>query len=157
MARRHPEITNFTVQKQNNEIEKELERIRERLRLTENDLMMERNSRLAASSQHSVSNDSMILLKQMEDQKNSEIKRQKDEVKKVKDNLKKEIKELNEKNSTFEKTIKDLQERLGKQSHVGWMKDDIDLEKDTALKQKQEIERLNQLVFKTFFSINNFI
>ena len=147
MTRRHPEITNFTVQKQNNEIEKELERIRERLRITENDLMMERNSRLAASSQHSISNDSMILLKQMEDQKNNEIKRQKDELKKVKENLKKEINELNEKNTNFEKTIKDLQERLGKQSHVGWIKDDIDLEKDTALKQKQEIERLTQLVF----------
>ena len=112
MTRRHPEITNFTVQKQNNEIEKELERIRERLRITENDLMMERNSRLAASSQHSISNDSMILLKQMEDQKNNEIKRQKDELKKVKENLKKEINELNEKNTNFEKTIKDLQERL---------------------------------------------
>jgi hypothetical protein len=159
MTRRHPEVSQYSGQKQTNEIEKELERIKERLRLTENDLIMERNSRLASASstsqQHqSISNESMLLIKQMEEQKNSEIRRQKDELKRVKENFRKEIHDLNEKNNTFEKTVKDLQERLGKQSHVGWIKDDIDVEKDTALKQKQEIDRLTQLVIFAFYFVS---
>ena len=67
-------------------------------------------------------------------------------MKKTKENFKKELTELNDKNRNCEKLIKDLQERLGGRSNVGWIKDDIDIQKDTVLNQKQEIEKLNLLV-----------
>ena len=153
MTRRHPDV-NPTI-KQNNEIEKELEKIKERLRLTENELMTERNSRLGFSLSQAIrpvsGDDSVQLLKQLEEAKNIEIKKQKEEMKRNRDSFKRELKELTDKNSGFEKTIKELEERLGKQSHVGWMKDDIDIQKDMVINQKQEIDKLNHLVNYFFF------
>ena len=114
--------------------------------MTENDLMMERNSRLNITNVHAQSQDSSTLLKQMEELKNSEIKRQKEDLKKTKESFRKEIQELNKKNASFEQTIKELREKLGQKSNVGWIKDDIDLEKDSAIKLKQDLEKLNQTV-----------
>lgn len=144
MGRRHADMSQ--PQKATTEIEKELERIKERLRMTENDLMMERNSRLNITNVHAQSQDSSALLKQMEELKNSEIKRQKEDLKKTKESFRKEIQELNKKNASFEQTIKELREKLGQKSNVGWIKDDIDLEKDSAIKLKQDLEKLNQTV-----------
>ena len=151
MNRRHDDMQAPGNQKLTSEIEKELERIKERLRITESDLMFERNSRLNSNSTQQIAPANNIettnaLLKQMEEMKNAELKRQKDELRSNRENSKKIVHELNEKIQKFETTIKDLQERLGKQSHVGWMKDDIELEKDTVLKQIQEIEKLQHTV-----------
>jgi hypothetical protein len=143
MTRRHPEISQFGAQRVNPEIEKELERIKERLRVTENELALEKNLRMGVNS--NTQNES-LLLKQVEELKNNEIKRQKDELKKTKESMKKQISELNEKNASLEKTIKEMQERVGSKSNVGWIKDDIDIQKDTALKQREEIEKLNQII-----------
>ena len=56
------------------------------------------------------------------------------------------MKELTDRNAAFEKEIRDLQDKMGKKSNVGWMRDDIDVEKDAAIKQRQEIEKLNLLL-----------
>ncbi len=150
ITRRHSDVNpvGFKQQQQSNELERELEKIKERLRATENDLVYERNARLASNiapvANASTQNDS--ILKQMEEMKNNETRRYKEELKKARESFKKELHEMNEKNANCEKLIKDLQERLGTKSHVGWIKDDIDVEKDTVLKQKQELERLNSLV-----------
>ncbi len=137
-------------QQQSTDLEKEFEKIKERLRITENDLMFERNARLALNMQPITNNmqqsNNSDLMKQLEEIKNTEIKRHKEEMKKTKENFKKELTELNDKNRNCEKLIKDLQERLGGRSNVGWIKDDIDIQKDTVLNQKQEIEKLNLLV-----------
>lgn len=137
-------------QQQSTDLEKEFEKIKERLRITENDLMFERNARLALNMQPITNNmqqsNNSDLMKQLEEIKNTEIKRHKEEMKKTKENFKKELTELNDKNRNCEKLIKDLQERLGGKSNVGWIKDDIDIQKDTVLNQKQEIEKLNLLV-----------
>ena len=137
-------------QQQSTDLEKEFEKIKERLRITENDLMFERNARLALNMQPITNNmqqsNNNDLMKQLEEIKNTEIKRHKEEMKKTKENFKKELTELNDKNRNCEKLIKDLQERLGGKSNVGWIKDDIDIQKDTVLNQKQEIEKLNLLV-----------
>lgn len=152
MTRRHPE-NDIVINKQNSEIEKELERIKERLKNTETDLAQERSARLTAMSNvimpskgSSGSESPAELIKQMDQIKNSELKKQRDEFKKASDGFKGELKELRDKNAAFEREIKELQERLGKKSNVGWMKDDIDVEKDAVIKQKQEIERLNLLL-----------
>lgn len=137
-------------QQQSTDLEKEFEKIKERLRITENDLMFERNARLALNMQPITNNmqqsNNSDLMKQLEEIKNTEIKRHKEEMKKTKENFKKELTELNDKNRNCEKLIKDLQEKLGGRSNVGWIKDDIDIQKDTVLNQKQEIEKLNLLV-----------
>ena len=151
ITRRHSDMAPMSNYKQQSpEVEKELEKIKERLRNTENDLMFERNARLALNMTPLTStnntNDSNLMLKQLEDAKNAEIKRTKDELKKTKENFKKELSESNEKYINCENLIKGLQERLGNKSNIGWIKDDIDIEKDTVLKQKQEIERLTTLV-----------
>ena len=144
MTRRHADISQ--PQKATTEIEKELERIKERLRMTENDLMMERNSRINLSNVQSQNPESSAFIKQMEEFKNNEIKRQKEDLKKTKESFRKEIYELNQKNAQFEQTIKDLKEKLAQKTNVGWMKDDIDLEKDTAIKLKQDLDKLNATV-----------
>ena len=143
MTRRHPEISQFGAQRVNPEIEKELERIKERLRATENELALEKNLRMGVNSNNQ--NES-LLLKQVEEFKNNEIKRQKEEMRKTKESMRKQINELNEKNMSLENKIKEMQERVGSKSNVGWIKDDIDIQKDTALKQKEEIDKLNQMI-----------
>ena len=153
MTRRHSEMQSLGMQKVPSEIEKELERIKERLRITESDLIFERNSRLSSNSNNAISNnnnnsETSLLLKQMEEMKNNELKRQKDELKQYKDNSKKTIQDLNDKTFKLEQMVKELQEKLGKTSHVGWIKDDIELEKDTVLNQLKEIEKLKETVFK---------
>ena len=129
--------------KQSPEMERELEKIKERLIKTENDLAAERNARLAMSVSpiSSAPRDSNPQIE-------VELKRYKDEIKRMRETFKKELESLNAKNVSSEQMIKDLKERLGGKSNVGWIKDDIDVEKDTVIKQKQEIERLNHLVNK---------
>ena len=115
VARRHSDIQSMSLQRMPSEIEKELERIKERLRITENDLMLERNSRLNSNSAQNVAvaaasnannSDTSKLLKQMEEMKNKELKRQKEELKQNRENSKKVIQELNDKLLKFELTIK---------------------------------------------------
>jgi len=161
ITRRHPDmeqnghVSNQISKNLNTEIEKELDRIKDRLRVTENELAQEKSARLAGMSnailpaktrEKSASHDTAELIKQMDSIKNAELKRQKEEFKKVNEGFKTELKEMNAKNAEFEREIKDLQEKLGKKSNVGWIKDDIDVQKDSALKQKLEIERLNLLL-----------
>ena len=153
MARRHSEMQAIGMQRVPSEIEKELERIKERLRITESDLIFERNSRLTTNNNQQQSalnsnnnSEASLLLKQMEEMKNNELKRQKDELKQYKENSKKTIQDLQDKTFKLEQTVKELQEKLGKTSHVGWIKDDIELEKDTVLNQLKEIEKLKETV-----------
>lgn len=143
MTRRHSDVNAMQNYKLTSEIEKELERIKDRLRTTENELQLERTARLGM---HVVQQTPVVDSKQVEQDKNNEIKRLKDEFKRNKMTLNNEIHELTEKNGKLEKSVKDLEERLGKQSHVGWIKDDIDLEKDNVLKLKKENEILNETV-----------
>ena len=147
MTRRHPDVDHSAISKQALEFERELERIKERLRITESELMMERNLRLGGV-QKSGSNidDVNLLLKKIEDLKNNEMRQQKEENDKTCRSLKKKISDLEDKNLNFEREIKNLQEKLGKKSSIGWMKDDVDLEKDTVLKMKKEEERLKEMV-----------
>ena len=158
VTRRHSDVEQSSNNKQNNGIEKELLQIKERLKNTENDLVQERTARLSSmsnlimptkTSTNESSHQNDELLKQMES-----IKRQKDDFKKTNDRFKSELRELTNKNNEFEREIKDLQEKLSKKSNVGWMKDDIELQKDSALKQKQEIERLNILVNVTLYKFS---
>ena len=174
IARRHSDISNqqsattatalLAQQKASSsaatsEIEKELERVKERLRLTENELLAERSARIAAISSNNQTttttttnnNNNHATSGGADEMKQSavELTRQKDELKRAKEVFKQEIYELNKKNQTFERTIRDLEDKLGKQSHVGWLKDDIDIEKDTVLKQRQDIQRLTEIVTNT--------
>lgn len=147
MARRHPDVDHSAISKQTLEFEKELERIKERLRITESELMMERNLRLGGVQKSGSSIDDVnLLLKKIEDLKNNEMRQQKEEYDKTCRSLKKKISDLEDKNLKFESEIKHLQEKLGKKSSIGWMKDDVDLEKDTVLKMKKEEERLKEMV-----------
>ena len=138
MTRRHPDVNPAPAVKQNTEIEKELEKIKDRLRVTENELAMERNARLSfglsqANNNRAINEEtSSAQMKQLEDAKNAEIRKLKEELRKMKE--------------SFKKDMKGIEERVGKQSNVGWMKDDIDIQKDMVLNQKQEIEKLNMLV-----------
>lgn len=130
-------------------MDKELAVIKERLRTTENELLNERNARLgsanSAATQPTGVELTLLLQKQIEE-KSNEVKKIKEEMKRSKMTLNNEIHELSEKNNKLEKSLKELQERLGKESHVGWIKDDIDLEKDTVIKLKNENDILNQTV-----------
>jgi hypothetical protein len=154
MDRRHADVRGSVGQRQTVELERELERIKERLRITEMDLTIERNARLGGASsmyQQSTSPPTHAHSPDPSHQaKSREIRRLQDELERSRDALK-HIDELNAKNFNFELTIKDLQERLGKQSNVGWMKDDVDLEKDTVLNQIKEIQRLKESV-RIFFT-----
>ena len=133
-----------------------MDRIKERLRVTETELAQEKSARLAGMSNailpaktttdKSASHDTAELIKQMDSIKNAELRKQREEFKKINENFERELKEMNGRNAEFEREIRDLQEKLGKKSNVGWMKDDIDVQKDSALKQRQEIERLNLLL-----------
>ncbi len=150
MTRRHPE-NDLVINKNSAQIEKELERIKERLKNTENDLVQERTARLAGISNlimpnKGASESPAELIKQMDQIKNAELRKQKDEFKRASDGFKAELKELTDRNAAFEKEIRDLQDKMGKKSNVGWMRDDIDVEKDAAIKQRQEIEKLNLLL-----------
>jgi DNA repair exonuclease SbcCD ATPase subunit len=148
MERRHADVNVASQQIQTVELEKELERIKERLRITESDLMIERNARLGGGSSvanHYHSTSPPTHANSSDSGKNREIRRLREELERNREAIK-QIDELNAKNHKFESTIKDLQERLGKQSNVGWMKDDIDLEKDTVLNQLKEIEKLKETV-----------
>ncbi|RMZ97391.1 zinc finger DZIP1L-like isoform X1 [Brachionus plicatilis] len=147
MTRRHPDVDHSSVSKQALEFEKELERIKERLRITESELIMERNLRLSGTQKNVSNTDEVnVLLKKIEDLKNNEIRQQKDEYDKNCKSLKKKISDLEDKNSKFGEEIKNLQEKLGKKSSIGWMKDDVDLEKDSVLKMKKEVDRLKELI-----------
>jgi hypothetical protein len=158
MERRHADVNVASTHRQTVELEKELERIKERLRITESDLMIERNARLSgvnvvANNYHSSSPPTHANSPDPGNEaKNREIRRLRDELERSRETLKK-IDELTEKNYKFEMTIKDLQERLGKQSNVGWIKDDIDLEKDTVLNQLKEIEKLKDMVILSNFRL----
>jgi len=149
-------VVNNAARNLNGDIEKELDRIKERLRVTETELAQEKSARLAGMSNailpaktttdKSASHDTAELIKQMDSIKNAELRKQREEFKKINENFERELKEMNGRNAEFEREIRDLQEKLGKKSNVGWMKDDIDVQKDSALKQRQEIERLNLLL-----------
>jgi gas vesicle protein len=149
MARRHPELNATPANPKITEMDKELAVIKERLRTTENELLTERNARLgsahSATTQPTSVELTLLLQKQIEE-KSNEVKKIKEEMKRSKMTLNNEIHELSEKNNKLEKSLKELQERLGKESHVGWIKDDIDLEKDTVIKLKNENDILNQTV-----------
>lgn len=148
MARRHPELNATPANPKITEMEKELAVIKERLRTTENELLTERNARLgsAHTTTQPTSVELTLLLQKQIEEKSNEVKKIKEEMKRSKMTLNNEIHELSEKNGKLEKSIKELQERLGKESHVGWIKDDIDLEKDTVIKLKNENDILNQTV-----------
>ena len=153
MTRRHADVSTATSQKQTLELERELERIKERLKITESDLQIERNARLGFVGSHSSHISQNVALgggnssdlRQMEEAKNAEIRRLRDELERNRD-ANRQINELEKQNYKFETMIKDLQERLGNRSNAGWIKDDIDLEKDTVLNQLKEIEKLKETV-----------
>ena len=146
MTRRHPELNASVPNPKLTEMEKELDRIKERLKNTENELASERSMRGGVGAQQASSSELAGLLNKQLEEKNSEIKRIKEELKQNKIATGKEIHELTEKNVKMEKSVRDLEERLGKQSHVGWMKDDVEMEKDMAIKLTKENEELKKTV-----------
>lgn len=159
MNRRHSDITTVVNQKQTVELEKELDRLKERLKITESDLMIERNARLGfaaattsstgfpvnISTHNSVAASANLAYRQLEETKNREIIQLRAELDRTRD-AGRQIADLSEKNQKLETMIKELQERLGKPSNVGWIKDDIDLEKDTVLNQLKEIEKYKETI-----------
>lgn len=157
MTRRHPEFTSMPTNPKLTEMEKELERIKDRLRNTENELAAERNNRSGGvqtthtTNLTAASSDLAALLSKQIEEKNAEIRRIGEELKKNKNTFGKEVHELNEKNAKLEKNVREMEEKLGKQSHVGWMKDDIDMEKDTVIKMSKENEELKKTVWKNNF------
>ncbi|CAF0924834.1 unnamed protein product [Brachionus calyciflorus] len=159
MTRRHADVDHSSMSKQAFEFEKELERIKERLRITESELIMERTSRLNLNNQKSNNSnnneDLNLVIKKIEELKNNELEKQKEEFDKMRRNLRKEISELNDTNSKFEMEIKHLQESLSKKSSIGWIKDDVDLEKDNVLNMKKEIHRLNEIIANNEREIKN--
>jgi chromosome segregation ATPase len=113
----------------------ELEIIKERLLKAEHELYDERSNNNLASKNKKERHSSI-----------DEQRKLQEELTKTKDTFMRKIHDLKAKNENLEKELEKLRERVGKESHVGWIKDDIDIEKDTVIKQQKEIERLQQLI-----------
>jgi hypothetical protein len=157
MIRRHSGMTsNNQNNNQTAELEKELERIKERLRLAENDLMFERNARLNGLNlnlQPQFYQNQSQQPKQRRspspESSSSTLKRQKEELDYLREQLRKSD-DIKQKYYALEEKCKYLEERLEskqqQKSNIGWIKDDIDLEKDTVLNQLKEIEKLKETV-----------
>lgn len=153
ITRRHPEFSGklpaaAATDPKITDMEKELDRIKERLYKTEAELAAEKNMRsqpLPQQPQHQPSELAALLSQQLEE-KNKEIKRIGEELKKSKAAMNNEMHELTEKNVKLEKSVRELEERLGKQSHVGWIKDDVEVEKDSVIKLTKENDELKKKV-----------
>jgi molecular chaperone GrpE (heat shock protein) len=128
-------------QHQISEYEKEIEKLKDKLQHTESELLVQKSSR---TSQITATNQEDVLLSKMEEWKNEQNRRQKEEIGSINDKFLKEIKELNNKNGYLEKIVEDLQAKLGKPSNVNWIKDDVDLTKDMFLQQQAEFEKLRK-------------
>jgi len=137
ISRRHSQMP----QHQISEYEKEIDKLKEKLQHTESELLVQKSSR---TSQITTANQEDVFLSKMEDWKNEQNRRQKEEIGSISDKFLKEMKELNNKNGHLEKIVEDLQAKLGKPSNVNWIKDDVDLTKDMFLQQQSEFEKLRK-------------
>jgi hypothetical protein len=137
-------------QKDTTDIDKELEKIKEKLHQTEIELHQERNARLNNAKED-------MLHKKMEDWKHEQMRKHANEMDTTREKFLKEIEELQAKNSTAERALYDMQLRLSaKTSNVGWMKDDTEVDKNEFLRQKNELDMLKakvSFVFELFESL----
>lgn len=150
MARRHGAGAQSFVGDKNNEIisqmSREIEELKERLKKSERELanetrMSQLNQQLVDNS-HNKSGDNEKLKAQIDNWKQEVNRQHNDELKRMKDSFSRTIHDLKEKNNTFESIIKGLQEKMGKQSHVGELKDDVELKKDSFIEQAKELDLL---------------
>ena len=115
------------------EIELELDKIKEKLRETENQLSQERNSRFNSNNSDSLKENN--LMKKFEEQK----KMHSEDMKMMEEKFLKEIEELRIKNMYSEKALYEFEKKLGKQSNVGNLEDEVD---ENFIRQQQEYNKL---------------
>jgi hypothetical protein len=126
--------------KEKTDIEKELDKIKEKLHQTEIELHQERNARLSNAKDD-------MLLKKMEQWKNEQNIKHTNDINTIKDKFMKEIDELQMKNSNAERALYDMQSRQMKTTNVGWLKDENEIDKNEFMRQKNELDMLKAKVF----------
>jgi hypothetical protein len=138
MSRRHGQMSQSPSQQQQQikmspEIEMELEKIKDKLRETENQLIQERNSRLNNNSVDT------SLMRKFEEWKDAQKRSHMDDMRGMEEKFLKEIEDLRIKNSYSERALNEFEKKLGKQSNVGKMEDEID---EAFIKQQNEYSKL---------------
>jgi hypothetical protein len=119
------------------EIELELDKIKEKLRETENQLSQERNARFNSNNSDSFKDNNVM--KKFEEWKETQKKIHSDDMKMMEEKFLKEIEELRIKNIYSEKALFEFEKKLGKQSNVGNLEDEVD---EAFIKQQQEYGKL---------------
>ena len=132
ISRRHGQIASQQ-SKISPEIELEFEKIKDKLRETENQLAQEKNSRFNSNNTESG------LMKKFEEWKEVQKKMHAEDVRMMEEKFLKEIEELRIKNMHSEKALNEFEKKLGKQSNVGTLEDEMD---ETLAKQQKEYKKL---------------
>lgn len=154
MSRRHAQMPFINPQstKPSNEFENEFEKIKEKLRQTENELQHERNARLNSNLSDINKDDGVF--KRIEEWKEKQNKLHQQDIKSMEDKFLKEIEELKTKNLYAERALIEFEKKLGKQSHVGKLEDDVD---EAISKQQREYAKLKHQLDSNVSFIFNFI
>ncbi|XP_072034402.1 uncharacterized protein [Amphiura filiformis] len=169
LQRKHAEFMTQTedveARKENERLEKEIEQMRDKLNLMESQFDDERKtlrqqievqkmeqSKMARSARQEEDEK-----QQMERWKEQQLDMQRTEMEKMQGMFMKELKEMNEKNSSSQRALEDLQSKYGKQSMLGKMQDeDEPAEYKAALKKQQkEQEKLKKQLAKEVTSIKS--
>jgi hypothetical protein len=137
IARRHSQFP-FVTLPQSNQLNEDIDKLKEKLKQTEAELAQERQMRSSNGKED-------LFIKKMEDWKNEQTRKQMLEIADLKDNF---LRELASKSASYEKAIEELNKR---QSNVGdFIRDDTDWIKENKTKQKKQIEEL-----KAEIKVNN--
>ncbi|XP_071494681.1 uncharacterized protein [Diadema antillarum] len=157
--RKHPEFTPRPAQQEdsssvkkvneaNEKLERELEELRERLKFTESQLVEEKERAQEQMKMHLQQQQNQMDTERQEDQHRKELEKwkqeqlnfQKVEMEKMQNMFMKELKEMHDKYSSSQNALSNIESKLGKQSMLGKMMDEDELEEQRKLNKKQQRE-----------------
>ncbi|XP_038050289.1 zinc finger protein DZIP1L-like isoform X2 [Patiria miniata] len=148
LTRKHPEYVppsaDSEAKRQRESLEREIEGFKERLRLTESQMEEERRTmhqQMTAHKESLAREDSKRLeelqRQQMDSWKQEQLESQRSEMERMQEMFMKELKEMNEKYSSSQLALEDLQSKYGKKSMLGTLEDE-----DEMADLKKQIKRL---------------
>ncbi|XP_022098690.1 zinc finger protein DZIP1L-like isoform X2 [Acanthaster planci] len=154
LQRKHPEyvppLAESEAKRQQESLEREIEGLKERLRLTESQMEEERKmmQQQITTYKESLSREDSKRLEelqrqQMESWKREQLESQRSEMERMQEMFMKELKEMNEKYSSSQLALEDLQSKYGKKSMLGTLQDEDELAdlREQVKKLKKENEQ----------------
>ncbi|CAH1782194.1 unnamed protein product [Owenia fusiformis] len=141
-----PDSTNQQSAMLNTGVRNTLQEIQDQLKQTQAQLEQEKNTINALKNKEGEkdNNRDSEIRNEMEKWRIKQTEQHKLEMDSIRDMFMKELKEVNEKYSASERAVYQHHKKYGKPSNLGELKDDIELDKDLILQQREEVAKLKE-------------